>query len=148
MNSTHQMHSELGNIRSSAKKARLIRAEWLFSIASGKVTIDQLFDALNGEYGRQLSRLTLRQVMMARPGASRSSVDRQIEKMRSILRTTTPVRRMTLAWLCDPRAGHRRFHAFLDVATAPDGPPWPGFPTTAPPFEPTEGTRTSQRGEL
>jgi hypothetical protein len=104
-------------------------------IAEGILTVDDLFTEMGQGDGRDLSKLTLRQALLAVPGASRADVDRKITTMRRTLNLEhLPPRKMTLAWLFDPRCNNRRYQAYLD-ATHPDRglPPWPGYPATEPP---------------
>lgn len=139
----------LSRANTAADAARRRRAEWLIGIAEGVLTVDDLFTEMSQPDSRDLSKLTLRQVLLAVPGASRSDTDRKLTIMRRTLGLEQlPPRKMTLAWLFDPRCNNRRYQAYID-ATHPDRgqTPWPGFPATPPPPQPTGTDDRTTTGE-
>jgi hypothetical protein len=72
--------------------------------------------------------LSLRQVLLAQPAWGRKRTDAVIEHISSIFGGRMERRQITVGWLLDPRAGGRRFHAWLDAHQPKSRPPWPGFP--------------------
>ena len=92
--------------------------------------------------GRPLLRITVKQLLLAQPGVGDESVRRVIDKVIAVTGAhDVPVRRITLAWLLDTRAGGRRFMAFCDALGDNAATPWPGFPFTPRPTRTSGGTR-------
>lgn len=122
---------ELAVANSARANAARMRAEKLISVASSEATIHDLIMEASGSRGRPLLRVTLRQLLLAVPGWGNERASRIISKMTAVLGakgSPTPQRKLTIAWLLDPRAGGRRFMAFCDSLKENDTSPWSGFP--------------------
>lgn len=110
-------------------KARFVRAARLYSLANGSTTVVETIAAATDDAGRPLLRLTLRQLLLAQKGWGEQRTAHVIGRTLSVIGAPeTPTRKLTVAWLIDPRSGGRRIMAFCDALSAKDGPPWPGFP--------------------
>lgn len=129
----------LEKANSAAARARLIRSDMLMSMSTGLVTIHDAIEIMSGKGERPLARITIRQALIAQ-GTTVNEANRILDRIRSTLDVETSSRSMTLGWLCDPRAGGRRYLAFLE-ATCPNRTerPWPGFPSTAYPRRSVNG---------
>ncbi|KQO98870.1 hypothetical protein [Leifsonia sp. Leaf264] len=115
-----------------AKTARVAadheRAEWLVSLADGFNSQADLFQRAGTLGGRPLLRIPLRQVLLATKGIGDQKAAHILARVQTVLGVKIPVRKMTVGWLLDSRAGGRRAMAWQDVTTSLRSEPWPGFP--------------------
>ncbi|MET4143999.1 hypothetical protein ABIB45_000866 [Arthrobacter sp. UYCo732] len=97
------------------RNAAHFRAEWLMLIHDRMVTPgDVLAEAARPE-ARPLLKLSLRQLLLAQPGWGRTRAGAIIERILSVADAKIEHRQVTIGWLLDPRAGGRRFAAWLDA---------------------------------
>jgi hypothetical protein len=116
-------------LNSARRSADRFRAEWLILINEEMMKpADLLREAARPE-AKPLMKLSLRQVLLAQPGWGRRKTDTVIDHVSAISGARIDRRKITVGWLLDPRAGGRRFAAWLDAFT-PKNQPWPGFPYT------------------
>jgi hypothetical protein len=116
---------KLAGARRSASR---VRAEWLMLVNDETVTPADLLNEAARADARPLLRLSLRQVLLAQPAWGRKRTEAVIGHISSIFGGRIEGRQITVGWLLDPRAGGRRFHAWLDAHQPKTRPPWPGFP--------------------
>lgn len=109
------------------REAERMRAEWLYSVQVGVLTVPDLIQAATSESGRPLRRITLNQLLEAQ-GWGRARNQRALDHIRNLLGTTSD-RRLNVAWLVDARADGRRLQVWAD-ALKERVPPWTGFPYT------------------
>lgn len=115
-----------------SRSARQNRAEWLVSVAEGLLSVNDVLTSIgvNGE-GRMLGAVSLRQLLLASDEhRSQARVNRLIERLKEISDSSdTPTRKITLAWLFDPRSQGKRLMAYCDALRENrQESPWPGFP--------------------
>jgi hypothetical protein len=105
------------------------RARQLIAVTNMNITIHEVIRAAATPQGRPILRITLRQLLLAQPGWGEQKTNAVLNKLSSSLGQPTPqLRKLTIAWLLDPRAGGRRFMAFCDTFNANSAPPWRGYP--------------------
>lgn len=114
-------------LNSARREASLYRAEWLMSLTAGIVTIPDLMSEAANPEARALLKLSLRQVLLSQPGWGRRKAERILTHIESVTGARMERRKITVGWLLDPRAGGRRYAAWLD-AFEPKTTPHPGFP--------------------
>lgn len=116
-----------------ARRANLERAEVLIAVSEGLLSLTDVFYDLERENGRYLSAMSLRQLLIEHPNFSVSRANSVMTAIKRNLGTPElSSRKMTLAWLFDPRTGGRRAQAFADaVFQGRSAGPWSGFPFTA-----------------
>lgn len=113
--------------RARATAARF-RAEWLHLVHDRMVTPgDVLAEAARPE-AKPLLKLSARQLLLAQPGWGRARADAVIERIITVSQAKIESRQTTIGWLLDPRAGGRRFAAWLDAFEDREVLPEPGFP--------------------
>lgn len=115
-------------LNSARRAAGRYRAEWLLLLNDEIVTPDDLLKDAGTPAGRPLLKLSLAQVLMSLPGWGRKRCDSILNHVIAVTGAKVEPRQMTVGWLLDPRAGGRRYQAWLDARQPKDGPPWPGFP--------------------
>lgn len=121
--------------RAALSEARRQRAEHLVALANGILTPHDVVDAATADSGRALRRISLRQLHLSCEGWGERRTSRLLSDLAArIGLPARDVERETIAWLLDPRAGGRRYLAWLDVQQAKTKGPWAGFP-----FSPGEG---------
>jgi hypothetical protein len=119
------------------------RAQQLIAITEEQLTVHDVIRSAATEVDRSLLRITLRQLLLAQPGWGEQKTTGALKKLASIIgQPAPPLRKLTIAWLLDPRAGGRRFMAFCDTFSTKTSPPWPGFP-----FTPKPTTKNSPLGD-
>jgi hypothetical protein len=105
------------------------RARQLIAVTEETKTIHEVIRNAATPHGRPLLRITLRQLLLAQPGWGEQKTTGALNKMARVIGQPAPtLRKLTIAWLLDPRAGGRRFMAFCDIFSAKSASPWPGFP--------------------
>lgn len=118
----------LETANAARRSAATYRAQWLMLVHDKMVTPDDaLTDAARPE-ARPLLKLSLRQLLLAQPGWGRTRADAVIDKILSVSEAKIERRQVTIGWLLDPRAGGRRFAAWLDAIDPRKEPAGPGFP--------------------
>lgn len=115
-------------LQSARRLADRKRAEWLLLVNDGTFGPAELLHEAARADGRALLKLSLRQVLLAQKGWGRKKTDAVLSHIFSIVGGKIEVRQATVGWLLDPRAGGRRFGAWLDAFEPKSGPLWPGFP--------------------
>lgn len=127
---------------SARAAARHLRASALVHIAEGRRTVHDIIQLAATENGRPLLRITVNQLLLAQPGVGDESVRRVLNHITNVTGAAdVPIRRITVAWLLDARAGGRRFMAFCDALGDNTQTPWPGFPFTPRPARRSGGPR-------
>lgn len=97
------------------RSASRFRAEWLMLIHDRMVNpADVLAEAARPE-ARPLLKLSLRQLLLAQPGWGRTRADAIVDNILSVADAKIERRQVTIGWLLDPRAGGRRFAAWIDA---------------------------------
>lgn len=119
--------NDVAALNSARREASLYRAEWLMSIADGRLTVAELIDESAQPEARALLKLSLRQVLLSQPGWGRQKAGKVLRHLESAAGARMERRKITVGWLLDPRAGGRRYAAWLD-AFEPKTTPWQGFP--------------------
>lgn len=110
------------------------RARELIDVAEGRRDIHSVIRRSTAPDGKPLLRITLRQLLIAQPGWGPQRAAVAIEKTLSVVGTPhLSPRKISLAWLLDPRAGGKRFMAFCDSLAPSNTAPWAGFPFTPKP---------------
>ncbi|MBG0738705.1 hypothetical protein IV500_04640 [Paeniglutamicibacter antarcticus] len=104
------------------------RAQWLMLVHEGMVTPGDVLTDAAGTQARPLLKLTLRQLLLAQPGWGRTRAYAIIDKVLSVADASIDRRQVTIGWLLDPRAGGRRFAAWLDAIDPRKELSAPGFP--------------------
>jgi hypothetical protein len=134
----------LWQANSARDAAAKLRAEWLVSLDAELVSVsDLLLHACTLE-GRPLLRLPLRQVLLSQPDLGVARAGKILARIQDLLGLEMPVRKMTVAWLLDRRAGGRRFMAWLDATQKSRSEPWPGFPYRSPFSAPGDAQSSSR----
>jgi hypothetical protein len=125
--------------RRALSAARQARAEMLLEISAGRLTPIEFVDMARDASWVALRRESLREVIVSAPflGARRWREIR--DRMLGVLDVEASDKDLTVGWLLDPRAGGRRYLAFIDAMRTRE-PPWPGFP-----WEPGPGACGGQR---
>lgn len=120
------------SVANSARAASTrARAAKLIAVASSEADIYDVITESTTSRGRALLRITLRQLLLAVPGWGNERAARIINQTLTVLNirpAQVSTRRLTIAWLIDPRAGGRRFMAFCDSLKDNSSAPWAGFP--------------------
>lgn len=119
----------LNTANSARAVAERRRSAALIEVASGEASVADVITAAATEAGRPLLRITLRQLLLAQPGWGTERTAKVLSQTLTVLESqNVPMRRLTIAWLLDPRAGGRRLMAFCDSLSTRTEPPWVGFP--------------------
>lgn len=105
----------LETANAARRSASLYRAQWLMLIHDGMVTPGDVLADAAGPDARPLLKLSLRQLLLAQQGWGRTRADGIIDKILSVTGAKIERRQVTIGWLLDPRAGGRRFAAWLDA---------------------------------
>ncbi|GEL47780.1 hypothetical protein CHO01_28960 [Cellulomonas hominis] len=114
------------------------RAEYLTSVATGLLNVHDVITAACAPDGSALLRISLTQLLGAQPEWGKTRVSAAVTRLRVLLGEPRTDRRLTVAWLVDPRTRGARVLAFTDALNDGDiGPPWRGFPF-APQTSPTQ----------
>lgn len=121
----------LERARTALSQARLVRAEYLVALAEGLIDVSDVLEFAATEAGKPLRRISLRQLLLSQPGWGDRRTKHALSLLTDRLGAPINMKEMTIAWLLDPRAGGRRYMAWLDVRQPKDEAPWPGFPFTA-----------------
>jgi hypothetical protein len=133
----------LSTANSARHAAARHRGAALVAVAGGESTVRDVILAACTEDGKPLTRVTLRQLLMAQPGWGPDRAAKALEHTLTTLgNPEVNQRKLTIAWLLDKRAGGRRFMAFCDALYPRASAPWPGFPFAARPNT-TADTRAS-----
>lgn len=118
----------LSLLNSARRAAARCRAEWLLLINDEIVSPDDLLKEAGTTTGRPLLKLSLRQILLSLPGWGRKRCDSILNHVVAVTGAKVEPKQITVGWLLDPRAGGRRYQAWLDARQPKSGPPWPGFP--------------------
>ena len=116
---------------SAALAANRQRAAALLAIldAESPIGVTGVICAACTTSGRPLRRITLRQLLLAQPGWGSDRARKVLEQMTDTLGVeNVDLRRLTIAWLLDPRAGGTRFMAFCDALRPRAAGSWTGYP--------------------
>lgn len=97
------------------RSAARLRSEWLLLIHEGMVTPADVLAEAGQPHARPLLKLLLHQLLLAQPGWGRTRTDAAIHKIMSVTDARIERRQVTVGWLLDPRAGGRRFAAWMDA---------------------------------
>lgn len=137
-------HPPLDVAYSAAVAANRQRAAALIAVSdpAAAMSVTGVISAACIPSGRPLRRITLRQLLLAQQGWSSDRVGKTLERtVASLEIESIDLRRLTIAWLLDPRAGGTRFMAFCDALHHRTAGPWDGFPF-APKSKALRDTRT------
>lgn len=93
-------------------------------------TVAKVLEAVAEPENRPLLRLRLRMLLQYQPGWGAVRADQIIDHVLSVTGAKLDKRLVTVGWLLDPRAGGRRFTAWIDALEPKKDPPWKGFPHT------------------
>lgn len=119
---------DVSALNTARRAASRTRAEWLMHINEGTLTPSDLMKEAARPEARPLLKLSLRQVLLSQQGWGRKRADGVIAHIAGVIDGKIDTRHLTVGWLLDPRAGGRRFAAWLDAFQPKTGPLWPGFP--------------------
>jgi hypothetical protein len=122
--------ASLETMNSARRNAARFRAEWLMLVHDRMVSPGDVLAEAAQPDARPLLKLSLRQLLLAQPGWGRTRADTIIEKILSVADAKIERRQVTIGWLLDPRAGGRRFAAWLDAFELRTSLSEPGFPYT------------------
>lgn len=115
-----------------SRSARHHRAEWTVSVAEGLLSVNDVLTSVGGSNeGRVLGAISLRQLLLASDEhGPQTRVNQLIERLKEISDSSDPsTRKITLAWLFDPRSQGKRLVAYCDaIHSNRQESPWPGFP--------------------
>lgn len=115
--------------REALATARRRRAEQLVALAEGRVTPLEVVHAAATEAGRPLRRISLKQLHLTQHGWGERRTSRLLVGLAARLGLhPDQVADKQISWLIDPRAGGRRYLAWLDVQHPKASGPWTGFP--------------------
>jgi hypothetical protein len=120
--------NSIGSLNRAREAAARVRGEWLLLLRDDLVGPNDVLTEASTPDGRPLLKLSLRQLLLARPGWGRKRTEAVIRKVSSVATGRIEARQITVGWLLDPRSGGRRFAAWLDALEPKTGPAWPGFP--------------------
>lgn len=120
--------NSIGALNAAREAAARVRGEWLLLVRDEIVGPNDVLTEAATPAGKPLLKLSVRQLLLARPGWGRKRTDAVIRKVSSVATGSIEARQMTVGWLLDPRSGGRRFAAWLDAFEPKAGPAWPGFP--------------------
>lgn len=98
--------------------------------APAPATVGTVLEAVAEQENRPLLRLRLRMLLRYQPGWGAVRADQVIDHVLSVTGAKLDRRLVTVGWLLDPRAGGRRFTAWIDALEPKKDPPWTGFPHT------------------
>lgn len=121
-------HVDVSTLNTARRAAGRQRAEWLMRVLDGSAGVQDLMKEAARPEARPLLKLSLRQVLLAQKGWGRMRADGVIDHITSVIGGKIDRRLLTVGWLLDPRAGGRRYAAWLDAFQPKTGPLWPGFP--------------------
>lgn len=119
---------DVSALNTARRAASRIRAEWLMHINEGTLTPSDLMKEAARPEARPLLKLSLRQILLSQQGWGRKRADSALDHVAGVIGGKIDRRHLTVGWLLDPRAGGRRFAAWLDAFQPKTGPLWPGFP--------------------
>jgi hypothetical protein len=119
---------DVSRLNSARRAAARIRGEWLMFINDGTFSPGDLMKEAALPESKALLKLSLRQVLLSQRGWGRKRTDAVIDHIAGVIGAKIDRRHLTVGWLLDPRAGGRRFAAWLDAFQPKTGPIWPGFP--------------------
>lgn len=117
---------ETANI--ARRSASRFRAEWLMLVHDRMVTIGDVLAEAERPEAKSLLKLSLRQMLLAQPSWGRTRVNSSIDKILSVAEAKIERGQVTIGWLLDPRAGGRRYAAWLDSFEPRSALGGPGFP--------------------
>ncbi|WP_433673919.1 hypothetical protein [Microbacterium gorillae] len=116
----------------SAEHARQVRADWLFSLQDGVVSMFDIITQACEPDGRPLLRIGLVRLLEHQDGWSRHAAITTINQTLRLLSlpelSARGAAKLTVQWLVDARSGGRRQLAFADAMDSKTQLPWPGFP--------------------
>jgi len=119
---------DVSSLNSARRAAGRLRAQWLMLVNDGTFTPTDLMKEAALTESKALLKLSLRQVLLSQQGWGRKRTDGAIDHVAGVIDARIDRRHLTVGWLLDPRAGGRRFAAWLDAFQPKTGPLWPGFP--------------------
>lgn len=122
--------NSLGTLNSAKKAAQMQRAEWLMLVLDEMVTPDDVIREAASPESKPLLKISLRQLLMARPGWGRKRASQVITDLLAVSGVPADTPQPTIGWLLDPRAAGRRHEAWIDVTGTGETVQWPGFPYT------------------
>lgn len=126
-----RQRASVAQLQEAAKKARMIRGEWLLLLEQGIMRSVQLFEAASEPEGKPLRVLGLDQVLAAEYGCSRSVARRIVADL--VRRSGTSPKRANVGWLIDSHARGRRIDLWIArVGVTRSEPPCPEFPWGVP----------------
>lgn len=121
------VRTDIQRARAALGEARLLRSEYLVSVASGLLEPNDVIDAACTEEGTALRRINLVQLITSVPGVGKARAMRRLSEVSVRLGVAEDMSKKNIGWLIDPRAQGRRFLVWLDTEQ-PKTTPWPGFP--------------------
>ncbi|MGK3708773.1 hypothetical protein [Arthrobacter sp. IK3] len=93
-------------------------------------TVADVLAASAMKENRPLLRLRLTILLRYQPGWGRLRAEGVVDHVLSVTGAKLDRRLVNVGWLLDPRAGGRRYAAWLDALQPKKDPPWSGFPHT------------------
>ena len=132
--------NDMSTQRRALSAARLTRAEQLVAIAKGLLTPEDVVDTARRADWVALRSLSLQQLVLSVPEAGPRRWREVRDRLLGVLGAKLSDKDLTVGWLLDPRAGGRRYLAFIDAMRPRREPPWPGFP-----WEPDPASSLAQR---
>lgn len=120
--------NDMATQRQALSAARLTRAEQLVAIAKGLLTPQHVVDTARRADWVALRSQSLQQLVVSVPGAGPRRWREVRGRLLGVLGAKVSDKNLTVGWLLDPRAGGRRYLAFIDAMRPRREPPWPGFP--------------------
>lgn len=115
-------------LNTAREQADRFRAEWLHLVHDEMVTPGDVLTEAGRPEAKPLLKVSIRQLLLAQKGWGRVRADAIIESIITVSEAKIESRQVTIGWLLDPRAGGRRFAAWLDAFEPRAALPGPGFP--------------------
>ncbi|MCC3292854.1 hypothetical protein [Arthrobacter sp. zg-Y1110] len=93
-------------------------------------TVADVLRAAGTKEYRPLLRIRLGMLLRYQPGWGKGKAEAVVDHVLSVTGAKLDRRLVNVGWLLDPRAGGRRYTAWLDALEPKKDPPWSGFPHT------------------
>lgn len=93
-------------------------------------TVADVLKASEAREHRPLLKIRLGMLLRYQPGWGRVRAEGVVDHVLAVTGVKLDRRLVNVGWLLDPRAGGRRYTAWLDALEPKKNPPWTGFPHT------------------
>ncbi|MCC3299448.1 hypothetical protein [Arthrobacter caoxuetaonis] len=93
-------------------------------------TVADVLKASESKEYRPLLKIRLGMLLRYQPGWGRIRAEGVVDHVLAVTGVKLDRRLVNVGWLLDPRAGGRRYTAWLDALEPKKNPPWQGFPHT------------------